>query len=133
MSKNLVRPTWVAVIVAVILLVVTSPGIAAEPAEMNAADCDLSGATIPQCCLMSDGPLSHCILIGSDDITVLRTSYSSPHKIVYLACSRTNAAAETSLNPKKPLQRAPARELPSHCYAEHHCRNSLNSEEPPQA
>ena len=133
MSKNTVRSTWVAVVVAVILLVITSPGIAAAPMEMTAADCDFSGATIPQCCLMSDGPLSHCILSDSDDIAALYTSYSNPHKIVYLACSRTDAAVETSLNPKKPLQRAPARELSSHCSAEHRCRNSLNSEEPPQA
>ncbi len=136
MKANIVRSTWIAFIVAVILLVITSPSIASTPMESTNGDCDYNsyqgGITIPQCCLMSDSPLSHCIFTNTADTTVLHTSRFIPNKIVYLAWSKTDVITETSLNPKKPLQWAPAQELPSYNYTEYHCRNCLNSEEPPQ-
>ena len=136
MNANTIKPTWIAVIVATILLLITSPSIAAASMEMTTENCDYSshqgGATIPQCCLMSDYPLSHCILTNTADIKVLHTNRFIPNKIVYLAWSKTDVTTETSLNPKKPLQWTPAKELPSYCYSEYHCRNCLNSEEPPQ-
>ncbi len=136
MKANTIRPTWIAVIVAIILLVIASPSIASASMENTNGDCDFNsyqgGATIPQCCLMSDSPLSHCIFTNTADTTVLYNSYYNPNKIVYLAWFKTDVTTETPLNPKKLLQWTPTQELPSYCFTEYHCRNCLNSEEPPQ-
>ena len=136
MNANTIKSTCIAVIVAISLLLVTSPSITAASMEMTTENCGYNsyqgGAAIPQCCLLSDYPLSHCIFTNTADITVLHTSHFSPNKIVYLTWSKTGVTAETSLNPKKPLQWAPAHELPSYCYTEYHCRNCLKSEELPQ-
>ena len=136
MRKNSIKSICIAVIMAVVLLLVASPTISAASMEMTDENCDSNpyheGADVPLCCLTSGHPLSHCILTNAVDNEVLLTSRFIPNKNIYLTWSKTSVTTETSLNPKKPLQREPAQELASYLYTEYHCRNCLDSEEPPQ-
>ncbi len=123
------------VIIAVVLLLIASPGVAAASMEMTDENCDSNpcqeGTAMPLCCLTADCPLYHCILASTVAGEVLLPNRSTPKEHVYLAWSPTSATTETSLNPKKPFPRGPTQELPSRLRNESHCRNCLNSEEPP--
>ncbi len=135
MRRNPMKSIWIAVIVAVLILV-AAPTVAAASMAMTADNCDSDPcqkeAAVQPCCLTADYPLSHCILTNAVDNEVLLPNHSTPKENVYLAWSATSVTTETSLNPKKPLQREPAQELSSYFYSEYHCRNCLDSEEPPQ-
>ncbi len=137
MNINTIKYTWVAVIVTIIILLVTSTSMLAASTEMTTENCNYKShqgeTSLPQCCLMSDNPLSHCMLTNTTNIKILHTSRMIQAKIVYLAWSKTDVTTETSPDLKKPIQWASTKEIPQYCYAEHHCRNCLNSEEPPQA
>ena len=136
MRANLIRSIWIAVIIAVVLMLVPSPSTTAACMEMTANNFDSDPcqkeAAVPPCCLTADYPLSHCILTNAVDNEVLLPHRSTPKENVYPVWSATSVTTETSLNPKKPLQRVPAQELPSYLYTEYHCRNCLDSEEAPQ-
>jgi hypothetical protein len=136
MKANTIRSIWIAVIVAITLLLSTSSSIAAASMEITTENCDYNshqgGATLPLCCLTSDSPLSHCILTNTVDIRALHAYRLIPTKIIYLAWSKTDVTTGTSLNPKKLLQWIPTQELLPYCYTEYHCRNCLNSEILPQ-
>jgi len=136
MRANLIKSIWIAVIIAVVLMLVTSPSTAAACMEMTADNFDSDAyqkeAAVPPCCLTADCPLSHHILTNVVDNEVILPNRSTPKENVYLVWSATSVTTETSLDPQKPLQREPAQELPSYLYSEYHCRNCLDSEEPPQ-
>ena len=136
MRVNLIKSIWIAVIIAIVLTLVTSPSGAAACTEMTSDNFDSDPcqeeSAIPLCCLTVDYPLSNCILTNPIDNEVILTNCSTPKENVYLVWSVTSMTTETSRNPKKPLQREPAQELPSCLYSEYHCRNCLDSEEPPQ-
>ncbi len=136
MRTNPIKSIWIAVIIAAVLLLVVSPSVAAACMDRTADNFDSDPcqkeAAVPLCCLTADCPLSHCILTNAVDNEVLLPNRSTPKENVYLAWSATSVTTETSLNPQKPLQWEPAKELPSYLYTEYHCRNCLDSEEPPQ-
>ncbi len=136
MRANLIKSTWIAVIIAVVLIFVTSPSTAAACMEMTADNFDFDPcqkeAAVPSCCLTAECSLSHHILTNGVDNEVLLPNRSTPKENAYLVWSATSVTTETSLDPQKPLQRDPTQELPSHLYSEYHCRNCLDSEEPPQ-
>ena len=136
MCANSIKSIWISVIIAVVLLLVAAPTIAAASMNRTADNCDSDPyhekASIPLCCLTANCPLTHCSLSNAADNKVLIPNRSTPKENVYLAWFATSVTMETSLNPKKPLQREPAQELPSYLYTEYHCRNCLDSEEPPQ-
>ena len=125
----------IAVIIAVLILVV-APTITAASMAGTADSCD-SGpyhekASIPICCLTADCPFSLCILTNAVDNEVLLNSRYIPNKNVYITLSKISVSTEASPNSKKPLQRELSQELSSYIYTEYHCRNCLDSEEPPQ-
>jgi len=129
------KPILIAVIIAVLILV-AAPTIAAASMDRTTDSCDSSPyhekASIPICCLTADCPLSHCSLSNAANNKVLLPSRFIPNKKFYIALSKTSVCTETSPDPKKPLQRELSQELPSHPCTEYHCRNCLDSEEPPQ-
>ena len=137
MHKNLTKSIWIAVIIAVVLTLVTSPSTAAACMEMTADNFDSDPcqkeSAVPLCCLTTDCLLRHHILTNGVDNEVLLPNRSTPKENVYPVCSATSVVTETSLDPQKPLQRDPTQELPTYLYTEYHCRNCLDSEEPPQA
>ena len=131
------KPILIAVIIAAVLLLVVSPSVAAACMDRTADNCDSNpfqeGAAIPLCCCLTAGWLScNCSLSNSSDNEVLLPNRSTLEENVYMALPQTSVTTETSPNPKKPLQREPSQELPSCLYTEYHCRNCLDSEEPPQ-
>ncbi len=136
MRRNPFKSIWIAVIIAIVLMLVTSPSTAAACMEMTADNFDFDPvqeeAAVPSCCLTADCLLSHHILTNVVDNEVIFPNRSTPKENVYLVWSATSVTIETSLDPQKPLQRDPTQELPSHLYSEYHCRNCLDSEEPPQ-
>ncbi len=135
MRRNTMKSILIVVITAVLILV-AAPSVAAACMDRTADNFDSAPwqkeAAVPLCCLTADCPLSHCILTNAVDNEVLLPNRSTPKENVYLDWSATSVTMETSLNPKKPLQREPAQELPSYLYTDYHCRNYLDSEEPPQ-
>ncbi len=136
MRANFAKSTWLVAIVAVVLLLIASPGVAASSMDRTVDNLDSGpcqeGAAIPLCCLTADCPLSPCILTKAVNNECLLPNHSTPKENVYWAWFPTSVTTETSLNPKKLLQREPAQELPSYFYTESHCRDCLNSEEPHQ-
>ena len=137
MRRNPFKSIWIAVIIAIVLMLVTSPSTAAACMEMTADNFDSDAcqkeAAAPPCCLTADCPLSHHILTNVVDNEVLLPNSSTPKDNVYLVWSVTSVTTETSLDPQKPLQRDSTQELPTYLYTEYHCRNCLDSEEPPRA
>ncbi len=135
MRTNPVKSIWIAVIIAVVLMLVTSPSIVAACTDMAANNFDSDvwqkKVAVPPCCLTADYPLSHHILTKVVDNEVILPNRSTPKENVYLVRSATSVTTETSLDPQEPLQRDPTQELPSYLYSEYHCRNCLDSEEPP--
>jgi hypothetical protein len=133
---NLKKSTWIAVIIAVVLMLVTSPSTATACTEMIAdnfnSDTYQKEAALPPCCLTVDCLLSHHSLTNVVDNEVILPNHFTPEENVYLVRFATSVTTETSLNPKKPSQREPSQELPSYLYTEYHCRNCLDSEEPLQ-
>jgi len=136
MRTNPFKSILIAVIIAVVLMLVTSLSTAAACKDMTADNFDFDlcqkGAAVPPCCLASDCLLFHNILNNGVDNEVLLPNHSTPEENVYLVWSATSVTTETSIDPPKPLQQEPAQELPLYLYSEYHCRNSLDSEEPPQ-
>jgi hypothetical protein len=136
MCVNLIKSIWIAVIIAVVLTLVTSPSTAAACMEMTADNCDSDPyqkeAAVPPCCLTADCPVSHHILANVVDNEVILPNRSIPEENIYPICFATSVTTETSLDPQKSLQREPSQELPSYLYSEYHCRNCLDSEELPQ-
>ena len=136
MRENLIKSIWIAVIIAVVLMLVTSPSTADACMDRTADNFDSDPfqkeSTVPLCCLTADYPLSHCILTNAVDNEVLLPNRSTAKENVYIALSKTNVSTEASPNPKKPLQRERSQEVPSHTCTEYHCRNCLDSEEPHQ-
>ncbi len=135
MRRNTIKLILIAVITAVLILV-AAPAIAAASINRTTDSCD-SGpyhekAAIPICCLMADCPLCHCTLSSATDNKVLLISRFIPNKDVYIALPKTSVSTEASPDPKTPLQRERSQEVPSHTRTEYHCRNCLDSEEPPQ-
>ncbi len=135
MRAKFAKSTWLVAIVAAILLLVASPGIAAASMEMTDENCDSNpcqkGAAIPLYCMTSDCPLTNCFWESTVTGAVLCPRHLTQNEDTYLAWSPTSLTPETSLNPKKPLQRTPTQELASPLYTKYYCRNCLGSEEPP--
>ena len=126
------KPTLVAVII-VILVLVATPTIAA--ASMDVVDnCDSSPCrdetAVPLCCLTANCPLSNCIITIPVTNEVPIISRSTLNEDVYVAGSQTSVTTDISPPTTKPFQRAPAQDLPSRPCTEYHCRNCLNSEDP---
>ncbi len=136
MCVNPIKSIWIAVIIAIVLLLVASPGVAASSVDRTVDNLDSDscqeGAAVPLCCLMADCPLSHCILTKAVNNECLLPNRSTPKENVDLVWSPTSVTAETSINPKKPFQLDPIQELPSDLFTAYHCRNCLSSEEPSQ-
>ncbi len=134
MRANFAKSTWLVAIVAAVLLLIASPGVAAS--SMDRTDDNLDSdpcqkeAAVPLCCLMADCPLSPCILTNAVNNECRLPNRSTSKENVYLAWSPISVTAETSLNPKKPFQRGPTQGLPSVLFTAYHCRNCLSSEEP---
>jgi hypothetical protein len=130
------KSTCIAVFVAVVLILVTSPSTSAACAEMTADNFNYSTyhneAAVPTCCLTVDCMLLHHSLTNVVDNEVILPDQSTPKENVYLVWFITSVTTENSLNTKKPFQREPIQELPSYLYTEYHCRNCLDSEEPLQ-
>ena len=135
MRMNLIKTILIIVITAVLILV-AAPTIAVASIDMTADNCDSclfnEEPSIPTCCLTVDCLLSNCSLSNAADNEVLLTSRFIPNKNVYIALYRKSVFTKTSLDPPKPLQREFSQESPSYIYTEYHCRNCLDSEEPPQ-
>ena len=136
MCVNLIKSIWIAVIIAVVLMLITSPSTATACKDMTANNFDSDAcqteAAGPPCCLTTDCLLSHHILTNIvDNEAILPNRYPAKEN-VYLVWSTISMTTETSPNPKKPPQREPSQELLSHTCTEYHCRNALASEEPPQ-
>ena len=135
MRGNLMKSILIVVITAVLILV-AAPTVAAASMEMAPDSCDTNPlhtkSSIPICCLTADCLLSDCSLSNTTDDKVLLTSRFIPNKNVYTALYRKSVFTKTSLDPPKPLQREFSKELPSYPCTEYHCRNCLDSEEPPQ-
>ncbi len=135
MRRNTLKSILIVVITAVLILV-AAPSVAAACMDRTADNFDSAPwqkeAAVPLCCLTADCPLSHCTLTNAVDKEILLPNRSAPKENVYMALSQTSVTTETFLNPQKPLQWEPAKELPSYLYTEYHCRNCLDSEEPPQ-
>ncbi len=135
MRVNPIKSIWIVVIIAVVLLLIASPGVAVSSMDRTAhnlgSDPCQKEAAVPLCCLMADCPLSPCILNNAVNNECRLPNRSTSKENVYLPWSPTSVTAETSFNPKKPFQRGPTQELPLRLCNESHCRDCLNSEEPP--
>ncbi len=136
MRTNSIKSIWIVVIIAVVLTLVTSPSTATACMEMTDDNFDSDPyqkeAAVPPCCLTADCLLSHHTLTNAVDNEVILPKRSTLEENVYLVWSTTSVTTEPSLDPQKFLQQEPAQELPSRHCTEYHCRNSLDSEEPPQ-
>ncbi len=136
MRRNPFKSIWIAVIIAIALMLVTSPSTAAACMEITADSFDFDPfqkeTAVPPCCLTADYLLSHHILTNAVDNEVLLPNRSTSKENVYPVWSATSVTTETSLDPQEPLQRDPTQELLTYLYTEYHCRNCLDSEEPPQ-
>ena len=136
MRANLIKSIWIAVVTAVVLMLVTSPSTAAACTEMTADNFDSEvyqkEATVSPCCLTAECRLSHHVIANVVDSDVVLPERSTSKENIYIVWSATSVTTETSLGPQGPLQREPAQELPPCLHSEYHCRDCLDSEEPPQ-
>ena len=135
MRMNLIKAILIVVITAVLILIAT-PVVATASMEMTTNGCDTNPLhtkpSIPTCCLTADCPLTQCSLSNAVDNKVLLPSRFIPNKNVHITLHKTSVITDTSFDPQKLLQRDPTQELSSHLFSEYHCRNCLDSEEPPQ-
>ena len=135
MRTNSIKSIWIAVIIAVVLTLVTSPSTAAACMEMTADNFDSDPcqkeAAVPPCCLTADCLLGHRILTNAVDNEVILPNRFTLEEYAYLVWSTTSVTTEPSLDPQKLLQQEPTQELPFRRCTEYHCRNCLDSEEPP--
>lgn len=135
--QSILTKSIVLVIIISIFLLVGSLPVFAGSAEWTTNDyysdpCQEKPA-IPQNCLTSDCPLCHCILANAVTNECLLPGRFTPNEDVYLNWSPTSVTPEISPDQLRPLQRDPTQELlPSRLGTEYHCRDGLNSEEPPQ-
>lgn len=137
MREKFARSSGLVAAIAVALLLIATPGVAAS--SLDRADDHLDSnpcqkeAPVPLCCSMADCALSPCILASAVKNEALLPNRSVTKVSVSPAWSPTSLTAETPLSPRKPFRRYPTRELPSCPGSESHCRDCLISEEPPQS
>lgn len=133
-----VHPTKIILIAVVtaLLILLAAPTIAIASMEMTPSSCDTNPLhtkpSIPICCVTADCLLSHCSLSNAAASEVLLPSRSTLDKNVHIGQPKTSVSTETSPDSKIPQQREPSQESPPHLNTTYHCRNSLDSEEPPQ-
>ncbi len=128
-QSRMIKTICLLLFVAIVLLIGVTPA-SAESAD-RAGDCQSAGqkqAPVPPCCVTPACPLYHSITANVPPVP----NQPALSKVIHLVRLPTSLLPDSWFDLKRPPPRHTLQRIPHPPGDDYRCRDSLNSEEPPQ-